>query len=254
MRKLYVKLSLMLLISFGLFACKKETPQMGSGTSALTIVNGVPGTGPLLSNFNGQNLGVRWYSGLQRIAYAEFKFFSSYSGTQSLSLYQTADTSLHKALFNMSLDLPLHTMHTLFLTGTPQSPDTLFATDQPPHNLPADSTMGIRFVNISQGSLPVSVNRIGQAYGSEMSQLSYKGISAFRKYPANSKISSYTFEFRDQATGQLSGSIVLKDINKKGNSVNGRNLWLNKNFTLVLLGAATPGTAPDRVLLISSGY
>jgi hypothetical protein len=253
MQRIHFNLFFISLFSLAICACKKETAKMGPGTSGLTVVNGVAGNNYLLTNF-GDQLFVPFYSRLTAVYYATGLYSTSYSGRQNLALYQAADTSLGKPLYNLTLDLPINTIHTLFLMGTPGAPDQLLTTDQLPNHAPADSTMAIRFINMSQGSAPISVNLIGQVNGSEVSNLSYKSISAFKKYSAGSKISSYTFEFRDQATGQLLGSRVLTEINNIGSPENGRNLWRDQNITLALLGAPSPLTAPDRVLVIDKNY
>jgi hypothetical protein len=66
--------------------------------------------------------------------------------------------------------------------------------------------MGIRFVNLSPGSAPVSVDIQGGANGSEAASLPYKSITAFKDYPATPAVSAYTFEFRDLASGALLAS------------------------------------------------
>jgi hypothetical protein len=108
--------------------------------------------------------------------------------------------------------------------------------------------MGLRFVNISKGSGPVSVNLAGQANGSEVEGLAYKNVSSFKKYKAGSGVSSYTFEFRDEVTGTLIGSCVVDGIDNDG-SMFAPNLRRNRNYTIALLGAPG-GNAPSQVLII----
>ncbi|HEX3386898.1 MAG TPA: hypothetical protein VHS53_16975, partial [Mucilaginibacter sp.] len=43
----------------------------------------------------------------------------------------------------------------------------------------------------------------GNANGSEVSGLPYRGISNFKNYPATINVGQYNFEFRDAATGNL---------------------------------------------------
>lgn len=250
MRKIYFNLSVLLLVVWTISACKKEKDTPGPGTSRLTIVNGVVGNMGLLPNFNGTNLGVPYYRLLIVIDYGISQVFTSYSGQQKLALYQLPDTTpTSKPLYNLALDLPINTGHTLFLMGTPQDPDQLLTTDQLPYHAPADSTMGIRFVNLTKGSAPVSVNIKDQASGSEVANLAYKSITAFKNYPAGSAVSSYTFEFRDQATGALLTSYILEGINSNGSGGTGPNLWRNKNITLAFLGEPIAFT-PRRIMIV----
>lgn len=241
MRQIYFNLLSIALFLLTISSCKKDTLKLGTGTAALTIVNCVADNSQLLTNFNGADLsGVKFYGQLNFVDPGAYLFTTNYSGQQKLGLYRTADTILNsKPLFNLTLNMPLNTMHTLFLMGTPQAPDALFTTNLLPYHLPADSTMGIRFVNISQGDNPVSVNLIGQTNGSAVTNLPYRGITEFKNYTARSTIDSYTFEFRDQVTGELLGSYTFDGINMIGSIINGPNKWLNNNFTVTLFG--TPG-------------
>ncbi|MDR3694216.1 hypothetical protein [Mucilaginibacter sp.] len=251
MQKKYINLLVMVICSLALASCKKELTFKPSGASSLTIVDGVVGNGFMYTNFNGVNKpkGVSYWF-MSVVNYGSSAYFDYYSGQQKLGLFQDFDTTAtSKPLYNLTLNLPVNTIHTLFLMGTPQAPDQLFTTDLLPYHPVSDSTMGIRFVNIAQGSDPVSVNLAGQANGSEADGLAYKGITPFKNYSARSAISSYTFEFRDKATGALLGSCVIDGVNNDG-SQNSPNLVRNRNFTIAFLGASG-GQAPDRGLLIS---
>ncbi|HVU94347.1 MAG TPA: DUF4397 domain-containing protein [Puia sp.] len=192
------------LLAAALFSCTKTTPL--SGSASLTIVNAVAGSNPLTTNFS-KEPAVDWYT---KLSFGTFQEFSCPGGTTSLALYQAPDTLAKSApLYSLDLELPVNTIHSLFLTGTTSHPDTLFTIDTPPFHAPADSSMGVRFVNLSPGSAPVSVDILGQANGSEVGSLSYKSLSAFRNYAATAAVSAYTFEFRDAASGTLLASYVL---------------------------------------------
>ena len=234
MRKIHFILFLALL-SLGIASCKKGLSFKPSGTSAFMIVNGLSGSDYLYTNFNGDKSKDQYFITMRTVSYGNFRFFNSYSGEQDLGLYLPADTN-GKALFRLGFNLEQHGIHTLFLTGTTQDPDYLLTTDSLPFHLPADSTMGLRFVNVSKGSDAVSVNLAGQANGSEVDGLAYKDVSAFKNYKAGSGVSSYTFEFRDKATGTLLGSCVVDGMR-------------NRNHTIALLGAPG-GNAPSQVLII----
>jgi hypothetical protein len=249
MKQTYLNLFSILIFLLAFGACKKETTQPGAGTSGLTIVNGVVGSNVLRTNFNGTKLGVPYYRNLDILYYGYSKSYNSYSGQLQLGLYQ--DTT-SKPVYNLSLEVPVNTIHTLFLMGTPQEPEQLYTTDQLPYHAPADSVIGIRFVNISRGTAPVSVNLVGQANGSEVQSLSYKGATSFKNYPAGLAISSYKFEFRDQASGTLLDSYTLDGINVPGFNGSSPTTLRNKNFTLVLLGAPNIYSWPlSRVMIVN---
>jgi hypothetical protein len=223
------------------FSCTKQ--QSFPGTASLTLVNAVPNSTPsLVTNFSGTD--PINYSGALKLEYSKSALNLSYTGEQHLAIYKYPDTLAHNTpLYDLALDLTPGTIYTLFLTGTLSSPDTIFTIDTPPFHPLVDSTLGIRFVNLSAGGTPVSVNIAGRANGSEVSGLSYKAITGFTKYSATAAVSKYTFEFRNAATGVLISNFDVVDINL---------LLYNKrryrNFTLALIGL--PGD--QKVIMIES--
>jgi hypothetical protein len=239
----YTYFALWMLFGPGL-ACTKEPKLRGS--AALTVVNAVTGSDPfLIPIFGGDTLAT--YTGAYQLPYGATFLTGNYTGKQKLTFYQYPDTGKHSTpLYHLDINLPAGTIHTLFLTGTTSSPDTLFTTDVIPYHPSSDSSVGIRFVNLMAGSGPVSVNVAGAAQGSEISSLGYKGITPFTNYPATAAVSDYTFEFHDAASGTLIGTYLLSGVNDViSNSRRFRNL------TLALIG--TPGDpATQRIILIEA--
>jgi hypothetical protein len=73
----------------------------------------------------------------------------------------------------------------------------------------ADSVCGVRCINLAPDTNPISVDIQGNANGSEVASLAYKAYSGFNQHPAKAVNSSYTFEFRDAASGTLLASYTL---------------------------------------------
>lgn len=245
---LYKKLPLWALICTMLSCTKQSAPP---SNASLTLINAIPGSSPsLVPNFSGPG-SLTWFNNALKLVYGTWSSTyttGNYSGEQSLAIYHFPDTTAHSTpLMNMTLNLPAGTIHTLFLTGTMSAPDTLFTTDTPPYHPPSDSSMGIRFVNLSPGRAPISVNITGNAYGSEVSSLAYKGITGFKNYPATAAISSYSFELRDAATGTLITSIPVTGINSAAN-----NQRRYRNLTLALMGL--PGDPTTLKTTLISAY
>ena len=216
------------LVQFIFSSCKKE--QSTPGTSSLTLINAVVGSSALISNY-GNTDSLTYYAGAQTLYYGSYSsstnIVSSYSGLVSLSLYQSTDTTKKSnPLYHLDLNLPVGTIHTLFLTGTVSAPDTLFTTDTPPYHPPGDSSVGIRFVNLSPLSSPISINIKNNSATPEIASLSYKRITDFKSYAATSKISSYVFEFRNAASGTLLASYTLSNINAATSLVRFRNVTI----------------------------
>jgi hypothetical protein len=257
MQNQLLKYTLYLVLLLMIASCRK-TDITAPGTASLTVINAAVGTNSLVVNFGGTDPLSNYYVNARQLYYNVFQQecqFNAYSGVQKLGLYNYPDTLPKSPPFvNLTLDLPVGSVNSLFVTGTADMPDTLFTRDHPPYHSPSDSTMGIRFVNLSAGSLPVSINLEGQAGVHEISRLAYKEISAFKMYPARPGVASYTFEFRDMATGALLATYTADGIDQDNTDPNEPvNRWRYRNFTLALLG--TPGgteSSAQTILLINN--
>lgn len=182
-----------------MFSCKKET-RKPNGSSSLVIVNGMAGSSLLFTNFDIATP-QHFNPFPQFVGYKSYVEIGSHYGNVPLALTDYQDTT--KIAYKLTLDLPVNTMHSLFLTGTLAAPESFVTTDLPPYHSITDSVAGVRFVNLSPGSSPLSINIQGKANASEMSNLAFKKVSDFKTYPATSTISDYVFEIRDEATGNL---------------------------------------------------
>ena len=214
-------------------SCKKNNVDLPSGGSSLTIVNALVGSSSLVTNFN-YNVPLKYYRTAQQISYGAGFEFGNYSGDISLALSQINDTT--NTVFKNVISLHKNTVNTLFITGTLASPDSFQTTDNPPYHAPTDSTAGIRFVNLSPGSNPISVDIKGNIAGSEVASLAYKNVSAFKNYAATSNIASYVFEFRDVASGTLLASYTLSGVNNGDGTNTSTNIVRWKNITVALRG------------------
>jgi hypothetical protein len=238
------------LLTLILASCTKQTT--APGNASLTMINAVVGNASLVTNFKGGNPFEYYHA--NRIYYKAFSEinnrFTQFSGTQPLALYQYPDTTEKSVpLFNLVLDLPLGSIHTLFLTGTVASPDTLFIKDDLPYHTTIDSSMGIRFVNLSPGSNDISINIKGKTGAPEVAHLPYKGSTVFIKYSAGFEVPDYEFEFRDAASGALLGSYITAGIYHQ--TTIWEYLWIYKNFTLALVGLpGGTGVSAPAVMLV----
>lgn len=217
------------------------------GTASLNIVNAVVDSKPLMPVFTNANP-LAYFINAERLSYRNFDInnqFTAYSGTQQLVLYQFPDTlKSSQPLHNLTLDLPVGSIRTLFLTGTVNTLDTILTFDAPPYIPAADSATAIRFINLSQGSAPISVNIAGHANGSAVDQLSYKGITGYQNHKiGNALFEGYVFEFRDAASGTLIATYAPKDVVING-APTALQIWLNRSFTLALVGLPG-GTGAD---------
>lgn len=229
---------LSLLNSWIFFAdCSKQFSQPVYSAAALNIVNALPNSSPLIPVQGPISTEIGDFSNISALPYGNTFLLTTPSESEEVyAVQQNSDTvSLgSKAgdfIFSSTLSVAPGGLYSLFITGADtSSPDYLFVRDTPP--LHGDSTIGIRFINLSAGSNPVSVDIQGQPNGSTASSLAYKSTSSFSDFAATSPVSSYIFEFRDVTSGNLLASYTL----------NGVNTVLFKNLTIALIGQPPGGT------------
>lgn len=210
---------------------------MPGQVAAVTVVNAVVGANPIITDFTGAHPISTYYSTTQKISYGSSFEYSVSGGNVPIVTYQTTDTT--NALYKNTLNINGGNIYSLFLCGkatTGDAADYLFTTDDLPSHNAADSTVGIRFVNLSPGSSPISINIQGQAAGSEVNSLAYKSITSFKNYAATRLIGSYVFEFRDSSTGNLLTSFTISGINNGTGTNTSTNNYRYKNITIAFKG------------------
>jgi len=220
-----------------LFGCTKTyTGPVSSGVTSLNIVNAIPGSSSVIANVNGQ---LPYYKSQISIGSGGYLPYQFSGGNTIISFVQTTDTTT--PLVSMpATTLDNGTIHSLFLTGTISSPETMLVTDNLIHyggkDMTSDSTTGIRFVNLSPGGSPISINIQGQSNGSEIGGLAYKQITDFKAYDAMSTVSKYTFEFRDASSGSLLATYELDGVNNGSNGNTSKNNVRFRNLTIIFQG------------------
>jgi hypothetical protein len=221
-------------LTFFLSSCTKEANNVKPvPMSAVNVVNAIINSNPLIADLTGADSVAAYLSTTPQIGYSSFFEYSIQSGNVPVAVYQTTDTLnpiFKTGLKNSTLNLQGSKIYSLFLSGQlgPQgSVDTLLTLDNPPYHPATDSSSGIRFVNLSQGSSPISVNIQGNPNTSEVSSLSYRDITGFKNYPATTNITQYLFEIRDAASGNLLTTYTY-------------NLAPYQNITIALIGSEDP--------------
>lgn len=230
---------------------------------ALTVVNAIPGSSPVIPVINSGSA-ITYFSYAPPIGYGYFMEYSPFGGEDTTYVVQGSDTldvnpkSTGLLYYNI-LNLRPGNIYSLFLTGLDtNSTDFLLTHDSIPFYGPTDSVMGIRFVNLSTGSNPISVNLEGDSIGSEVANLPYKGITSFKQYTNNSATQDYMFVIRDVATGD---SLTQFDFLQYGSYTNGNGLvdpntyllLTFKNVTIAIYGSESNGSAfPLQTMLVDN--
>lgn len=254
----YLKTSILAaIVLFAYTGCQKSvTAPSVPKPAAFTVVNVIPNSAPIVPVFNTSS-GIDFFGDALAIGYDGFNEYSPFAGNDTVYVVQQNSDTLDIGpkttglFFYNILNLKSGGIYSLFLTGVDtSSPDYLLTTDSLPYHGPTDSTVGIRFVNLSTGSNPMSINLEGSSNGSEVVSLPYKGITDFKDYICNSMVtnsnSGYLFVIRDLATGDSLTSYSLTGIGS-GNGIglgdpnNGNSLTF-KNVTIAIYGSETSGS------------
>jgi hypothetical protein len=200
-------------------ACKK-TSSGTSGIASLNIINASVDLPSVVVNFS--DTALPFYLNQAPISSNSSMEFGVPAGANPLIVVSSADTV--KPVYRGTLDVQAGGIYSLYLAGQGGVADTVFTKDEIP--VYADSSVGVRFINLSPDSKPISVNlAANDPTQTEFSNLTYKQIVGFKTYSANSNIGgSYNFEIRDQASGSLLTTFSW-------------SYTLSKNNTLVINGS-----------------
>ncbi len=217
-------------MQFIAMACHKSSTVAVSPAS-LNIINAIPTSQPIIPVL-GTTETIQYFGNAQMVSYGNAQLYSPLSGADSLYIVQITDTLEINPKFEMfsgTLNLAPGGIYSFFLAGDTSAVDTLIVQD---HILAyTDSSAGVRFVNLSPGSGPMSINLQGNpSTQTEFpSTPAYKQITSFKAYSASSSApGSYTFVIHDQVSGD---SVVYS--------------WsysLYKNNTVVIAGSENPSS------------
>lgn len=226
-----VRLLILLLFVFHSCAKVEDVP----GVASLTLFNATVGMDTLLTNFNGR----------QKInyAYADRLIFGSYNhlnrkslrpGLTQLGLYQISDTSeFDHPPFFFELESPLGSIHTLFLTGTKERPDSLLIKENFPVINQVDSVFGLRILNLSPDSPLIYFHIENNEKKFEIHGIGYEQYTGFQMIPAKNGWSDYTVKAFNSATNEQVAELKLLGIGNDGYS---KNEWRNHFYSIAFVG------------------
>ncbi len=202
---------------------------------------------PIIPVLN-SDIAIQYFSAGAYIPFGGSGLYFAASGNNSLYIVQNDDTmtpffrekllALQRQLSNLG---ERGRFIPLFLAGDTLGPDTFLLKEQIP-TISDSSSNGVRFVNLSAGSQPMTVTIEGNPPSAiEFNNLAYKTASAWNSYTANSSVPGYyNFTLRDLATGD---SLISYTWNYTPFRCN----------TLVISGSATnPALAPLEIFSINN--
>jgi len=222
-----------------LFSCKKSALSPNSTVASLSVVNATVGASPVVVRIGNPNTIYSTLTSANKLNYGTSNLFSPIAGTNAFSFVQTTDTT--HTLFSANLSLQNANVYSLYLVGTVAQTDTVFIHENLPIISKTDSIASIRFVNLSSANNAVSVDIKGQANGSEVANLNYKGHTTFKRYNADHTVASYVFEFRSVSTGTVLATYTLSGVNTNSTTVVNNARFHNQ--TIALIGGGTAATS-----------
>ncbi|WP_142531146.1 DUF4397 domain-containing protein [Pedobacter westerhofensis] len=213
---------------FLIASCEKENYTI-KGTANITVINAALNAGSIKVNAGAGN-GFA-YAKASDVAFGGNAIYGAFTGSTPITVVSSTDTT--KVLFSRTVDL--QPISTLYIAGLSPTIDTVFRVEKsiPVINnavLKPDSSVYIRFVNLSPNSTPLNIN-VRLATTNEVTGLAYKGISELKKYAAKTSSTTYTFEIRDAATNVVQSTLNF-------NATNNRY----KTITIVIRGLMVTGT------------
>jgi hypothetical protein len=211
-----------------LISCGK-TGLTASQVVSFNLINAQVGSLGIVPAFAAS--GTIVYNGASSVGYGSSFLYSTFSGKNPLTLAQVSDTTT--PFFSGTFTLKLGGIYSLFVAGDVIGSDTLFSIDNiPVYPFGGDSVTGVRLVNLSKGTNPISVDIAGTPNTPVTANVAYKDITAFQSYAANTAAitTGYTFEFRDAISDSLLTTFAL-------------NIVPFKSQTLAFYGNATVGFA-----------
>ena len=211
------------LISLWISSCKKsDTVPV---PAAVNIVHAIANGKPIIPVFSNDD--IQYFFSAATINYGAAVVYYPNSGVQPLYVVKSTDTLTR--IYNDEVTLEDGHIYSLFFAGDTSKPEAVLVQDEIPAY--ADSTAGVRLINLSPASAPIKVNIKGKgAAQTEFSNIGYKQISDFKPFAATTNIngSRYIFEIRDQASDSLLLTYTW-------------DYALFKNNTLVFSGAVLAG-------------
>lgn len=212
--------------------CKRTNNDLGP-FSSVTVANAAVGISSAKVLSSTKLIPWNILPATDAVSFSSSVSFGTWAGSNYITAVSAADTtvSIYSNVTKGRDNLGVGSINTLFLCGNTGSYEGIFI---PNDNLPyyADSVMGIRFINLSPNSTPVSISILTPGAPNEVSNLAYKQMSSFKLYNAGLSVDSIRFIIKNGATGDSLTKFVLL----KGATNSGIAYANHKNLTLVVKG------------------
>lgn len=222
-------LALALITAFALTACKKQTVY-NARPLTITVFNGLDNGYLIYGNYSGSRPAS--FRSSQQITNG-FATSVNFELADVTAKYYISPDTLEKdqPVFDQLLNAENGKSYSLYILGDKPAADYLFFENQFIQYKPSDSATYLQCVNISNDQ-PISINIKGQANGSLVNNLPFKGATQFIELNASAENASYEFEFRDAASGELLFTELVSITPGPGD----QNRYLYRNWAMVFMG------------------
>jgi len=154
-------------------ACKKSSFNNASPNASINVIHAASNLPSVNVHFS-EDTGP-FYTYMQPISYGSAFEWGIPGGAVPIVIISSADTS--GSILNTTFDLKPSGIYSLYLLNESSKSSTLFLEDTIPVH--SDSTAGVRFINLSEGSQPMTVNIDTSPSQTEFGNVGYKEITAF---------------------------------------------------------------------------
>jgi len=196
-------------------SCKKSGYNGVIPNAAVNVINVAPDVPSLSVNFTSNPISSSQYQ--QFISFGSSWEWGVPPADSPILLISSSDTS--KVFYSGNFNLKGGGIYSMYVLSGASKGDVLFMED----SIPAykDSTSGIRFINLSPDSGPVTVNLQGNDPSqTEFQEIAYKQISSFKGYDATSQSGgAYNFEIWSKTSQTLLASFYWPCRIQKSNTV-----------------------------------
>jgi hypothetical protein len=211
-----------------IISCQKSEINL-TPLSSLNVINAIVNLNTALVNFNStpgsHEQGQSYADITQTVPFGTNYIYGVLAG-KSVNMVVVSAEDTTSIIYNTTVNLVNGGVYSLYLAGQIGSVDTVFAKDNIPSYI--DSSTGVRFINLSQGSTVVNVTLDATQSTNEFSNIAYKQITDFKTYSGTATNASYTFDVFQASNDSLLAQYTL-------------STPIFKNVTLALTGIPSTG-------------
>lgn len=195
-----------ILVAAAFTACKKDSVDL-TPLASLNLVNATVNIAAVKANFTSVPGNVNYYNLITATtAYGANTAYGVLANT-SVGLAVASSVDSTKLLFNNSLNLASGSIYSLYLAGQSTSVDTILVKETIPSF--ADSSCGVRWINLSYNSTPIKITLAATPTVNEVSSIGYKQASDFKTYSATAANNTYSFQVRDVTSNAVLATYAL---------------------------------------------